>query len=80
MRPAASVARLETLEFTLERHGSLVHCLVTISALKARFGATDETAPRVMLDHLPALRSAALDIASRCPPGERIIVRGRDIA
>ena len=79
MAALPSLSRFETLEFVVELDGGRQHCLVTIAALKSCFGATDETAARVLFDNLEELKAVAAQIARRAAPGERIVLRSADI-
>jgi hypothetical protein len=78
MAAVPSLSRFETLEFVVELDGRRQHCLVTIAALKSCFGATDETAARVLLGNLEELKAVAARVAQRAGPGERIVLRSAD--
>jgi hypothetical protein len=78
MPATPSLTRFETLEFIVELDGRRQQCLITKAALKARFNATDETARRVLLDNLDAVKAVAMQIARRSAAGERIVLRSAD--
>jgi hypothetical protein len=74
-----ALTKFNTVEFPIELDGERVRCMVTVEALKAHFGATDESAGVILLRNLERIRAAAVEVARRSPRGELVVVRSADL-